>query len=311
MFTDARGRLYPAWGFLLSALLCCAAFFVCGYLAGAIAGDRVLRFELIFRSLLAVVLLAGFSWLLTVGDHVESDQLAAQGLPIIQGSLRQFVFGCGLGFTLIILAVCAVGLFGQLSFRTTITGHALVRSLAVLFVLLTGSLAEELMFRGYPFQRLVEAVGARGAIAVFSVLFSLVHILNPGATAWGLIDTVVIGIALSVAFLRTRALWLPWGLHFAWNATLGLVCGLPVSGIRLFNTLVHTTASGPGWLTGGTYGLEASLPGASAVIVALVVLWRVPVRLIKQNEQTFAVSPLLVADPDVNTPSHGPSDLGI
>ena len=311
MFTDARGRLYPAWAFLLSALLCCAAFFVCGYLAGAIAGDRVLRFELIFRSLLAVVLLAGFSWLLTVGDHVESDQLAAQGLPIIQGSLRQFVFGCGLGFTLIILAVCAVGLFGQLSFRTTITGHALVRSLAVLFVLLTGSLAEELMFRGYPFQRLVEAVGARGAIAVFSVLFSLVHILNPGATAWGLIDTVVIGIALSVAFLRTRALWLPWGLHFAWNATLGLVCGLPVSGIRLFNTLVHTTASGPGWLTGGTYGLEASLPGASAVIVALVVLWRVPVRLIKQNEQTLAVSPLPVADPDVNTPSHDSSDLGI
>jgi membrane protease YdiL (CAAX protease family) len=311
MFTDARGRLYPAWAFLLSALLCCAAFFVSGYLAGAIAGDHVLRFELIFRSLLAVVLLGGFSWLLTVGDHIESDQLAAQGLPMVRESLRQFAFGCGLGFVLIILAVSALALFGQVSFRTTITGHALVRSIAVLFVLLTGSLAEELMFRGYPFQRLVEAIGALGAMAVFSVLFALVHILNPGATVWGLIDTVVIGIALSVAYLRTRALWLPWGFHFAWNTTLGLLCGLPVSGIRFFNVLVHTTASGPRWLTGGAYGLEASVPGASAVIVALVVLWRAPVRLIRKYEPTPAVSPVPVAEPDVNAPSHDPSDLGI
>jgi membrane protease YdiL (CAAX protease family) len=306
MFTDARGRLFPAWSFLLSALLCCAAFVASGYVAGAIAGDHILRFELIFRTLLVLVLLAGFSWLLTVGDHVESQQLAAQGLPAVRGSLRQFAFGCGLGFVLIVLAVCAVALFGHLSFRMTLTGHALVRSIAVLLVLLAGSLAEELMFRGYPFQRLVEAIGARGAIAVFSVLFALVHILNPGASAWGLIDTVVIGIAFSIAYLRTRALWLPWGFHFAWNATLGLVCGLPVSGIRLFNTLVHTTASGPRWLTGGAYGLEASVPGAIAVLAALVVLSRAPLRPIKQNELAS-----YGAEPDVNTPSHDPSDLGI
>ena len=49
---------------------------------------------------------------------------------------------------------------------------------------------------------------------------------------------MLIGVVLSVAYLRTRALWLPWGIHFAWNATLGLVFGLPVSGIRLFNVVV-------------------------------------------------------------------------
>ena len=311
MFTDAHGRLYPAWGFLLSVLLCCAAFVACGYVAGAIAGDHVLQFELIFRSVLTTILFVGFSWLLAVGHHVESRRLAAQGLPIIQGSLREFAFGCGLGFALVVLAVCAVALLGHLSFRLTVTGQALVRSLAVLFVLLTGSLAEELMFRGYPFQRLVEAIGAGGAIAVFAVLFGLVHLLNPGATAWGLIDTVVIGIALSVAYLRTRALWLPWGFHFGWNATLGLACGLPVSGIRLFNTLIHTSASGPSWLTGGTYGLEASLPGASAVIVALIVLWRLPLRAIKFNEPAAGRPSAPIADEDVNASSHDSSNLGI
>ena len=89
-------------------------------------------------------------------------------------------------------------------------------------MLVAGSLAEELMFRGYPFQRLVEAIGAGGAIVVFSVLFGVVHLMNPGANPWGLLNTVVIGVVLSVAYLRTRALWLPWGIHFAWNATLGL-----------------------------------------------------------------------------------------
>ena len=132
------------------------------------------------------------------------------------------------------------------------------------------------MFRGYPFQRLVEAIGAGGAILVFSALFALVHFTNPGANAWGLLNTVAIGVALSVAYLRTRALWLPWGLHFGWNATLGLVFGLPVSGLRLFNVALRTTATGPSWLTGGSYGLEASLPGACVVLLGLIVVWRAP-----------------------------------
>ena len=92
----------------------------------------------------------------------------------------------------------------------------------VLAFLISGALAEELMFRGYPFQRLVEAIGAAGAIVVFSVLFGVVHLSNPGASVWGLVNTVAIGVLLSIVYLRTRSLWLPWGLHFAWNTTLGL-----------------------------------------------------------------------------------------
>ena len=61
-------------------------------------------------------------------------------------------------------------------------------------------------------------------------------------------------------------------------ATLGLIFGLPVSGIRLFNVVLHTTASGPRWLTGGEYGLEASLPGALVVLLGLFAVWRMPLR---------------------------------
>jgi membrane protease YdiL (CAAX protease family) len=278
MFTDNEGRLRPVWAFVVSAVLACAAFVVIGYLASAIAGDHVLWFEAIFRPLLAVALLAGFSWLLTVANHVESNRIAAQGLPLSPGWRRQFALGCGIGTLLVVLGVVPIFIFGRVSFRTNFSPHSLERAVLVVFVVVAGALAEELMFRGYPFQRLVEAIGAAGAIIVFSVLFGIVHLLNPGASVWGLINTVLIGIFLAVAYLRTRALWLPWGFHFAWNLTLGLIIGLPVSGFRLFNVVVHATATGPKWLTGGSYGLEAAATGTFAIAIGLVVICRAPLR---------------------------------
>lgn len=156
------------------------------------------------------------------------------------------------------------------------TSRTPFRIVAVLLVLVTGALAEELMFRGYPFQRLQEGIGSLGAIAVFSILFGAVHLVNPGASLWGLINTILIGIVLAIAYIRTRALWLPWGIHFAWNGTLGLLLGLPVSGLRVFNVAVRSTVQGPLWLTGGGYGLEASLSGALVVLLGLVVVWKWP-----------------------------------
>jgi membrane protease YdiL (CAAX protease family) len=277
MFTDGAGRIQPIWAFGLSALLSVLAFLVAGYFAAVLAGDHVLRFEAIFRPSLAILLLAIFSWLLTVGNHVEEHRIAAQGLPLTPGWSRQFVVGCVFGLLLVSLAVIPLAIWGYLGFRTSLTWHSAVRVLMVLGVLISGALAEELMFRGYPFQRLVEGIGATGAISVFSVLFGVVHLSNPGASLWGLINTVAIGILLSILYLRTRSLWLPWGFHFAWNAALGLVLGLPVSGLRLFNVAVHGTAHGPKWLTGGSYGIEASAPGAFAIGVGLIIAWKAPI----------------------------------
>jgi len=133
------------------------------------------------------------------------------------------------------------------------------------------------MFRGYPFQRLEEAIGAAGSISIFSLLFGAVHLTNPGASPLGLINTVAIGVVLAIAYLRTRALWLPWGIHFGWNVSLGLVLGLPVSGLRVFNVILHTTVKGPAWFTGGVYGIEASLPVAVAILAGMLLVSKWPV----------------------------------
>ena len=276
MFTDGEGRIQPIWAFVLSALLSVVAFLVAGYAAAVIAGDHVLRFEALFRPALAVLLLASFSWLLSVGNHVEEHRIAAQGLPLSPGWARQLGVGCALGVLLVLLAVIPVSISGGLSFRTVLNLRSLARVAVVLTVVISGALAEELMFRGYPFQRLTEGIGPTGAIAVFSVLFGVVHLSNPGATVWGLANTVAIGVLLSILYLRTRTLWMPLGFHFSWNAMLGIILGLPVSGLRLFNVAVHATASGPRWLTGGNYGIEASAPGAVAIGIGLLIVWKAP-----------------------------------
>lgn len=278
MFTTSTGRLRPAWSFVLAAGFSAVAFLAGGYVADAVAGDHVVRFELVFRPLLCFLLFGIYLWLLTVADQVEQHRLAALGFPTRQGWRAQLAGGCVLGWGLTTVAVIPVAIWGGISVHLRLNAHSLLRLVATVVILVFGSLAEELMFRGYPFQRLEEAVGPWLAITFFSVLFGVVHLHNPGASAWGLANTVGIGLVLALAYLRTRALWLPWGIHFAWNATLGLSYGLPVSGLRLFNVVVRSVATGPRWLTGGSYGIEASAPGAAAVLVGLIIVWKWPVR---------------------------------
>ncbi len=278
MFTTSTGRLHPVWAFAISAVFSFAAFFIAGVASEAIAGQHFLVLEVIFRTLLALLLVGLYVWLLTIADNVHDHRIAALGLPVTESWRGQFVTGCLIGFALTALAALPLAIWGQASVKLSHDSRLLPRAAAVMFVLLVGALAEELMFRGYPFQRLEEGIGAIGAIAVFSVLFGAVHLSNPGASLWGLINTVLIGILLAIAYLRTRALWLPWGIHFGWNATLGFLFGLPVSGIRMFNVVVRTSATGPKWMTGGSYGIEASATGTVAVLIGLVIIWRLPVR---------------------------------
>ena len=167
MFTTSTGRLHPMWAFVVSTLFSVLAFLVAGYAAGAVAGDRVLLLEAVFRPLLALLLIALFVWMLTAADHVEGHYFAALGLPRAKGWLKQFTFGCLVAFGLAVLAAVPIEIWGHTSTRFRLSVHTLPRFGAVLLILLLGALAEELVFRGYPFQHLEQGIGAVGAIAVF------------------------------------------------------------------------------------------------------------------------------------------------
>lgn len=291
MFITSTGRLHPVWAFVISAVFSFAAFFIAGVVSEAISGQRYLVLEVIFRSLLAVLLIGLYVWLLTTVDNVHDHRIAALGLPLTGGWRRQFVTGCIVGLVLTGLAVLPLAIFGNASLSFRLGFYLLPRDGAVLIVLLVGALAEELMFRGYPFQHLEEGIGAVGAIAVFSILFGAVHLTNPHASVWGLVNTVLIGILLAIAYLRTRALWMPWGIHFGWNTALGFLFGLPVSGLRIFNVVVKTSVAGPNWMTGGSYGIEASATGTIAVLIGLVIVCKLPVTKLSKGPSQLLTKP--------------------
>ena len=80
-------------------------------------------------------------------------------------------------------------------------------------------------------QTLIKELARGPPLAFMSILFGLAHANNPNASALGIINTILAGILLSVGYLKTRSLWFPYGLHFGWNAGLGLVLGFSLSGI--------------------------------------------------------------------------------
>jgi hypothetical protein len=80
------------------------------------------------------------------------------------------------------------------------------------------------------------------------------------------------GVFLAFAYLRTRSLWLPIGLHLGWNFFEGAVFGYPVSGMNLSPNLLVQEARGPAWITGGTFGPEAGLVLLPGLLVGAWIL---------------------------------------
>jgi hypothetical protein len=132
-------------------------------------------------------------------------------------------------------------------------------------------LYEEVMFRGYILQRLADGAGKPLAIIISAVLFAFLHIFNPGSDPFGIFNTIIIGVLLSVLYFRTRSLWMPVGFHFAWNFFLGYVYSMPVSGLPLYGLLDVTEVDPQSRLSGGTYGPEAGL--ACTIALAIWGAW--------------------------------------
>lgn len=133
---------------------------------------------------------------------------------------------------------------------------------------------EELLFRGVLFRWVEELAGSWAALLVSSAMFGALHIGNPGATWFSSFAIAMeAGILLGGAYMLTRSLWAPIGLHFGWNVSQGLLWDSPVSGFDV-DGLVSAQLSGNPILSGEPFGLEAS-------VVALVVATTFGVWLVK------------------------------
>ncbi|MFI5232579.1 MAG: CPBP family intramembrane glutamic endopeptidase [Gemmatimonadales bacterium] len=143
-----------------------------------------------------------------------------------------------------------------------------------LFVLTPAALAEELAVRGYLLTTLVEGVGAPFAVAITSVLFALLHLLNPDPTFLSTGMVALAGLFLAVIRLTTGSLWAAWIAHLAWNLVQAVVLHAPVSGLPLATPGYRLVDHGPTWATGGLWGPEGGLGAAAGMLVATFLLVR-------------------------------------
>lgn len=181
------------------------------------------------------------------------------GLSVCGASGRNFGLGVVFGGGAAALMLVAPLLAG--------TGHLVSRQTSnftwptlffYLAALLVAAFGEEMIFRGYAFQLLVEKIGPFATVLPVGVIFGLAHSSNPNATDLGILNTIIWGILLGYAFLRSRDLWLPIGLHFGWNAVLPLF-GVNLSGLTIEVTrYVYRWDLTPLW-SGGDYGPEGGL----------------------------------------------------
>jgi uncharacterized protein len=275
-----------------------AFWFAQGIAAGAAHGLSSGKWaELIYRSALLFLLLIVF-WAMGYAFQGQRTPLKSMGLIRRPTALQEFGVGAALGWSGMVACVLPMALVGGITITLWMGPRQFGFLLLDLGILLVASLAEEVAFRGYPFQRLIDAMGPTMATLVLSAVFALVHAGNPDSSGGSIMVTVLAGWLLALAYLRTRALWLPWGLHFAWNASMGILFGLPISGLRMFSSVISSNPHGPLWLTGDGYGPEGSAVAAVVLLVSMLVLVRVTRDYAYQYAQPVIVAAGIPVDID-------------
>ncbi|HSS21143.1 MAG TPA: type II CAAX endopeptidase family protein [Pyrinomonadaceae bacterium] len=292
IFINPAGRLRSGWRLAVFIILYVAIFFVLasgvrifyaialraapGVNLGSLGGFLS---NIVFRViLLAPALIAGF----ICTRALEGLPWRALGISPHAGWLRDLVVGAFVGILSLALATAIATGGGGLSFtfnaRTAVIPviKTLITS-AVLFLI--AALAEEALFRGYPLQTFARARLTLFGVLLTSLGFVVIHLQNPNISE-GIpyLNLLLAGIWLAVAYLHTRSLWFPLGIHWGWNWALGSLFGLPVSGIDTLapHPVLRGADLGPAWLTGGSFGIEGGVACTVALIISTVIVWRLP-----------------------------------
>jgi membrane protease YdiL (CAAX protease family) len=314
IFLNDFGRLRSGWRVLLfifaffAGLFLLATILRVGYVVlhnfGPSVPGQAFLADAIFRiTLLVAALGAGY----LCARLFEGLPWRSLGLTFHQGWLRDLLVGGAIGFVALAVAVGIATAAGGLRFSFGGSALGIIRSLVGSAVLLfVAALAEEALFRGYVLQTFTRAQLTLLGVLLTSVPFALVHLSNPNVVPGvTFANTALAGIWLAAAYLRTRSLWFPLGVHWAWNWALGAFFGLPISGINLVsNPVLKGNDVGPAWLTGGSYGIEGGVACTIALVAFTFFIWRTPwvsadaeLKKLTSEENTAVPSPVVTIRP--------------
>jgi uncharacterized protein len=185
------------------------------------------------------------------------------------GAGREWLAGFTIGVVLIALSIAVLAALGAYHVDGIGTAHKLIAPF------LDASIAgvfEETLFRGVVFRIAEDWLGSYWAVFISAALFGAAHLFNPNASLLAAMQIAIgAGLLLAAAYLLTRRLWLAIGIHIGWNFAESGIFGAIESGTSE-GGLLHSSTSGPDWLSGGGFGPEASPISAGFGFAAALVL---------------------------------------
>ncbi|UCF18953.1 MAG: CPBP family intramembrane metalloprotease [Gemmatimonadota bacterium] len=289
-----REKLRALWRLLIFLALAIATFAVLSIAAGPLLPEGVDGYwSLALPSALMVAAMLFASAVMM--RLVERRPLAALGFPGGSQPAADLARGMAIGggfMALLVTLLTVVGWLRPAPDAGTFAGW-LEHVAGLGLMLALAAAAEELLFRGYAFQVLVEGSGPLIAVVLSSALFAGVHVFNPEVSAIALVNIGLAGVLMAGAYLRTRSLWVAIGLHWAWNWVMAAAFDLPVSGIDFDVPGYDTLELGPDAMTGGAFGPEAGLLTTALSLPLIVWVLRTP--WLRESARMAELKPLVDA----------------
>jgi uncharacterized protein len=195
-------------------------------------------------------------------NAIDLTAAAARTRPLVMGWCSGVV-----PITVTCVVLLATGLLRFMPSPASVTW--LGATFRTTIVLLPAAMAEELMCRGYLLTVVRDSVGTKIAVITTSLMFALLHLANPGATAMSVTVVMVSGVLLATVRLRFNSLYAAWLAHFGWNWVMAVPFHAGVSGVEFESPFYKGMTTGPSWLSGGEWGPEGGLVAALSLIAVL------------------------------------------
>ena len=190
-------------------------------------------------------------------------------------SHKEFGAGMLIGSCLVFIMVLLLSIIGYYRIDHFHSWEIVFKSL-LLFS--SGAFIQEFVFRVVLFRLTEELAGTWVAICITAVLFGFIHISNDNATIQTSIAIMIGDVLLAAAFIYTRRIWFVWGIHTGWNYFQDGIFGMPNSGMTNFPSWIESETHGPEWLTGGSFGIEASYIAILLFLLTGLIILRMAVQ---------------------------------
>jgi|SRR5271157_2321428 len=272
--SPSEPRLRAGWRLLIQTIVLIILSGVAGLIFYFIPPSLILSSSLLIGELAELFAFAGSIYI--ARRFLDKRSFISLGLKIDKHAMLDLLAGIIITFVMmgtIFIAMQALGWLNFESFAWNIDPVVMVITQVILFffIFILVGFNEELLFRGYHFQTITSGLNLFWGLIISSIIFGSLHLGNPNATWVSAAGIFFAGLFFAYAYIRTKQLWLPIGIHIGWNFFEGVVFGFPVSGLTIY-PLMHIKVFGPVAWTGSAFGPEAGLIVLPALVLGGILI---------------------------------------